>query len=111
MTFAYPAEKFVTARRILMLSSPADEAQGIATAFHECTLGLKSVRDEDLDVSATAWVGRLRELMGTPGLGDPSASSPWIAKAQALTEDQRVEVAVIIDELAAWFQERLADDA
>ena len=50
--FAYPAEKLSAARRILMIPHPRGEAESIANAFHECSLGLHDLKRNELDDKA-----------------------------------------------------------
>lgn len=106
MKFAYPAEKLAAARRSLMLPPPEIEADAIAGAFAECDLGLHGLCDDDLDVNARDWIAKLRELMDTSGLADPSFRGLWSVRASGLTQNQKTELARIVDELAAWFDAR-----
>jgi hypothetical protein len=110
MRFAYPTEKFSAARRRLMLPFPHGEAEAIARAFHECSLGLNDLRDEDLDEDARNWAAELRKLMDTSGLQDPSDRGLWTIKAEQLTEDQMFELSRVVDELAHWFARQSRGD-
>ncbi|TAM80588.1 MAG: hypothetical protein EPN47_15110 [Acidobacteria bacterium] len=103
MKYRYQSEKFSTARRLLMLPHPRGETHSIVSAFHECSLGLQDVSEEDLDETAGEYVRRLRELMDTTGLEDPTGEGVWWVKARAMTESDEFEIARIIDELASWF--------
>jgi len=75
--YSYPAEKFSTARRYLMLPHTKGEAESIMLAFHECSLGLHDLDRDDLDENARDWVRKLEELMNTDGLNDPSDRGLW----------------------------------
>lgn len=107
--FAYPSEKFSIARSSLMLPHPRGEAASIVSAFHECSLGLHGLRDEDLDDSARGWVAKLKELMDTSGIQDPTVRGMWFIKAERLTDDEKLELSRIVDELARWFREHSGD--
>lgn len=69
--YAYPAEKLAAARRMLMAPHPKGEADSFGHAFHECELGLRDVRPDDLDDSARSWVRTIRQAMDTTGIDDP----------------------------------------
>jgi hypothetical protein len=70
--YAYGSEKLAAARRGLMAPHPAGEATSYAGAFHECMLGLKDMRDEDLDDSARRWISTIRRISDTAGVDDPT---------------------------------------
>ncbi len=108
MKFAYPAEKFQGARRALMLPFPGGMVDAIAGAFHECSLGLHDIRDDDLESEALAWVRQLRDLMDTTGLEDSTGRGLWVVKAERLNEEQLFSLSRVVDELANWFDARLA---
>jgi len=108
--FTYPSEKFSVARSSLMLPHPRGEAASIASAFHECSLGLHDVRDEDLDNHARGWVAKLRELMDTSGIQDPTGRGMWLIKAEQLSEEEKFELSRIVDELAHWFRREHSRD-
>jgi hypothetical protein len=103
LKFAYQAEKFATARRSLMLPHPKGEVQSITDAFIECSHGLKNLRSEDLDDSARCSVRKLKELMDSSGLEDPTHRGWFAMKAEQLTLDQKFELSEEINYLATWF--------
>lgn len=103
MKFAYQAEKFSVARSLLMLPHPNGEADSIASAFHECSLGLHQLDEQDLDDSARDWIATLKELMDTTGLMDPDGRGLWTVKASSLTVEQQFELSNVVNELASWF--------
>ena len=103
MKYSYPAEKFSTARRCLMLPHTSGEAESIMHAFHECSLGLHDLDRDDLDENARDWVRKLEELMNTDGLNDPSDRGLWKVKAEQLSNDEKIELSHVVDELAHWF--------
>jgi hypothetical protein len=109
--FAYQAEKFSAARQCLMLPHPRGEAESIASAFHECSLGLHDLRRDELDNNARQWVAKLEELMETKGLEDPSGRGLWTVKAQQLTVDQKIELSRVVDELAHWFDRQFRGES
>jgi len=103
MRFAYQTEKLSAARRILMLPHSHGEAQSIAAAFHECSLGIKDLKTDDLDDDVRDWLRKLDALMDTSGIEDNSGRGTYLLKAEQLTEEQMFELSRIIDELANWF--------
>ncbi len=103
MKFSYQAETFSSARRSLMLPHPKGEAQSIAGAFHECSLGLHDLQTNDLDENVRDWLNKLEDLMDTSGIEDTSGRGTWGLKAEQLTEEQKFELSRVIDELAHWF--------
>lgn len=103
MRYSYQAEKFAQARRNLMLPHTQGEAQAIAGAFHECSLGLHGFDRTLLDQNSTLWVNQLDSLMDTNGLTDPSGQGLWAVKASRLTSDDKIQLSHVVDELAHWF--------
>lgn len=99
----YPVEKFSAARHILMLPHPNGEEESIVSAFHECSLGLKSIDKDALDDSQREWIIALERLMNTDGLEDPFEKGLWRVKAEALTESEKFELSRVVDELATSF--------
>ncbi len=100
--YEYAAEKFDNARKYLDRSrSEGDEL--IADAFHECSHGLHNLNTDDLDDGARESLRKLKELMDTTGLADPSLGDLYIMKAGLLTPDQKVELSVVVNHLASWF--------
>ncbi len=103
MKFTYAREKFVTARTSLMLPHPKGETTSIADAFSECSLSLRTLNQDDLDDGARTSLRKLKELMDTTGLADPSLGDLYIIKAGLLTPDQKVELSGVVKYLANWF--------
>jgi hypothetical protein len=101
--FPYAAEKFAAARRSLMLPHTAGEARSIASAFHECLLGLKDIRSEDLDDNASMWVAKIQQMMDVTGIEDPLGVGTWEMKARQLSDADKIELRNSVDELAFWF--------
>lgn len=101
--FGYQSEKFSTARSCLMLPFPKGESEAIASAFHECYLGLKNLDRDRLDANAREWVATLEEFMNTSGIEDSPGRGKWAAKADQFTEKQKFDLAHVVDELASWF--------
>ncbi len=100
MKYLYLSEKLAAARHMLMLPHPNGEEESIMHAFHECSLGLKDLDRDTLDDSQRTWVMKLEELMNTDGLEDPSERGLWRIKAETLTEDEKIELSRIVDDLA-----------
>jgi hypothetical protein len=86
-----------------MLPFPQGESHSISLAFHECYLGLKDLNREDLDSSAREWISKLEQFMDTGGIEDSSGRGTWAVRADKLTENEKIELSTIIDELANWF--------
>jgi len=103
MKFTYASEKFAIARRSLMLPHLDDETTSIADAFTECSHGLHKLNTDDLDDGARESLRKLKELMDTTGLADPSLGGLYTIKAGLLTQDQKAELSREIDYLASWF--------
>jgi hypothetical protein len=93
-----------------MLPHPRGEAASIASAFHECFLGLGDLIRDDLDPDARTWIATLEALMGTTGIQDPSGRGTWQIKAETLTEDERFTLSRTVDELAWWFHSHSTDN-
>lgn len=100
--FRYAAEKFAAARRSLMLPHPRGESQSIASAFHECFLGLKDLPRNALDANARKWVGELDELMNTDGVPEDPRGTSYM-KAERLSVEEKFTLSSVVDELADWF--------
>lgn len=103
MKFIYPAEKFSVARRLLMLPFRRTEADIIASVFHECTLGLHDIHEDDpeLDQHARDEIQTLKQLMDTSGID--TETGRWAVKAQQLTHDEKRALSDAVDSLATWF--------
>ena len=104
--YAYPAEKFAAARRILMVPHPKGEAYSIAVAFHECELGLGDMQPDDFDDDAKRWVSTVTSLMDTTGIDDQHGRGTAFIKAESLSVDEQSQFAHAIDSLADWFHAR-----
>lgn len=102
----YPAEKLAAARRILKAPHPNGEADSFAHAFHECDLGLRDMRAEDLDDSARSWLRTIKQAMDTTGIDDPQGRGRWFVKAEKLSIEEKSRFSSAVDELADWFHER-----
>lgn len=105
MKYSYQAEKFAAARSALMLPHPKGEAASIASAFHECHLGLHQIDRSQLDDNAKDWLATLDALMDASGLADSHGKGLWQIKAETLTVNDKFELSRIVDELAHWFAE------
>ena len=103
MNFAYQSEKFSAARRCLMLPHTPGEAEPIASAFHECSLGLHQLDLNGVSDDARSLIRRLNEFMDTSGLSDPNKVGLWTIKAESLTTGEKIELSQIVDELADYF--------
>lgn len=101
--FPYAAEKFAAARRALMIPHTRGEASSIASALHECSLGLSEIIPDDLDDDARTWVRRIEEFMDTTGIDDPTGRGTLEIKAESLGEKEKFDLSRAIDELAFWF--------
>ena len=110
MKYSYQAEKLAGARSALMLPHPTGEAASIASAFHECHVGLHQLDRSQLDHNARDWLAKLDRFMDTSGLADPYSQGLWQIKAETLTESEKFELSRIIDELAHWFEGEFHDD-
>jgi len=105
MRYSYPAEKFYTARRILMLPHPKGESHDIAGAYHECQLALRDIKPDDLDNDARGWRATLERLMDTTGIQESPRGTAAV-KADQLTDDQKQEFSDAVDSLAYWFDRK-----
>ncbi len=103
MRFSYQAEKLSSARSALMLPHTGGEHESIASAFHEINLALHQFNRSQLDDNATTWVRKLDALMDTTGLSDPNSEGLWAVKAKTLSDDDKIELSHMVDELAHWF--------
>jgi hypothetical protein len=103
MKFGYQAKTFSDARSSLMLPHAKGEADSIANAFHECSLGLNNLSRDSLDDYARGLVLKLEALMDTSGLKDPSGEGLWTVKARRMTVDQKLDLSHVVNELADWF--------
>jgi len=103
MKYTYASEKFASARRSLMLPHIEDETTSIADAFTECSHGLHELNADDLDNGARESLRKLKELMDTTGLADPSLGCLYTMKAGLLTQDQKAELSREINYLECWF--------
>lgn len=103
MKFSYQSEKFSVARTCLMLPHTRGEAESIASAFHECSLGLHQLDINSVSDDARSWIRSLNELLDTSGLSDPSKVGLWTIKAESLTTDEQIELSRVVDELASYF--------
>lgn len=106
MSFSYAAQKFASARSVLMLPHPQGEDQSIATAFFECRQGLDRFDRALLDDSANKWIGQLDQLMATDGLEDHDHEGLFLIKARTLSVDDQLQLSSVIDELQSWFSRR-----
>lgn len=104
--WAYPAEKFATARRILMAPHPNGEADSFVAAFHECELGLRNVRVDDLDDDAQSWVSAINWTLATTGMEDTTGRGTWPLKAESLGVEEKSRFASAVNGLADWFRDR-----
>lgn len=86
-----------------MLPHPDGEITSIVDAFNESSHGLHEINTDDLDDEAGESLSRLKELMDTTGLSDPSLGDLHTIKAELLTLDQKVELSREINYLASWF--------
>lgn len=41
--------------------------------------------------------------METKGLSDPNGEGLWAVKARTFTDDEKIELSRLVDELAPWF--------
>ena len=103
MSFRYAAEKFASARSVLMLPHPQGEAQSIASAFSECRQGLDRLDRTAMDYDSLTWIRELENLMSTSGLDDPHKEGLFVLKARKLSEDDQFQLSSVVDELAHWF--------
>jgi hypothetical protein len=91
---------------MLMAPFPKGEAFSFAMAFHECHLGLRDIRSDDLDDSARSWVSTITRLMDTASIDDPHSRGTWLLKAERLSIDEKSEFSQAVDSLADWFHGR-----
>ena len=88
------------ARQLLMLPHPHGEEASIASAFNECSLGLKNINKDTLDDSQQKCVSSLERLMNTDGLEDSYNKGLFRVKAESLTESEKFELSEVVDALA-----------
>lgn len=101
--YAYPAERFATARQLLTPPHANGGAAAVVSAFLECRLGLHRMNRSKLDQSARGWVYALECFMSTEGFSDRGGESAWDLKAKGLSAEETSEIARLVDELARWF--------
>ncbi|NVZ50245.1 hypothetical protein HX792_07865 [Pseudomonas sp. B6002] len=106
MSFGYAAEKFASARSVLMLPHPQGEDQSIATAFSECRKGLERFDRTLFDDSSSIWIKQLDQLMKTEGIEDPDREGLFLIKARQLSIDDQLQFSTVVDELQCWFSRR-----
>lgn len=106
MKFAYISERFSAANKSLLPPHPNGEISSIANAFHECSHGLHEINNDDLDDETLESLNKLKNLMDTTGLSDPSLGDLFIIKAELLTPDQKAELSREVEFLANWFGAR-----
>ncbi|WP_201019133.1 hypothetical protein [Pseudomonas cichorii] len=106
MSFSYAAEKFASARAVLMLPHPQGEDQSIATAFFECSQGLDRFDRSLFDENSSIWIKQLDQLMKTAGLEDPHREGVLLIKARQLSIDDQLQLSKVVDELQCWFSRR-----
>jgi hypothetical protein len=101
----YPAEKFAAARRTLMAPHPGGDDRSFAGAFLECDIGLRNVRDDDLDAGSRSWVASIRRLSDTSGV-EPDNRGTALRRAEELSLDEKEEFSTAVNELADWFHQK-----
>jgi len=102
--FGYQAERFRSAVLALMLPHPQGESESIVRACHQCRLAFQDLDRDDLDQSANELVQRLDAFMGPVEAGVDSHPR-WLAKAEKLSIEQKLELSNCIYELNAWFHQ------
>lgn len=103
MSYGYPAEKFSAARRALMLPHVHGEHESVASAFHECRLGLHRMNRSKLDEYLRSLIYALECFMDTEGVSVSGGESAWTIKAKGLSTEEKSEISRLVDELAHWF--------
>ncbi|WP_433691782.1 hypothetical protein [Herbaspirillum seropedicae] len=103
MKYSYQSEKFAAARSALMLPHTKGEATSVAEAFFQCSLGLEHIADEGLDDDARAWLQQLSAFMDTSSIQDLRNRGAYLVKAEQFTIDELLQISILIDELATWF--------
>jgi hypothetical protein len=76
---------------MLMASFPKGEAFSFAMAFHECHLGLRDRRSNDLHDSARSWVSTITRLMDMASIEAPHSRGTGLLKAERLSIDEKSE--------------------
>ena len=108
--FRYPAEKFGAANRALMLPHPNGEERSIADAYWEVMLGLRDVKEDDLDENARRWIATIRRLFDAEGIKDPRHRGTAILCAEQMTVEDRADFATAVNELASWFRRKFQEE-
>lgn len=103
MSFAYPAEKFSSARSALTSPHAEGEHEAVVRAFQECRLGLHRMSRGKLDAKARVWIHRIECFMDTTGFVESGGESAWTIKAKSLTAEEKAEIFRVVDDLARWF--------
>jgi len=103
MKYGYQAEKFGTARRLLMLPVPGSEDTVIASAFHECSLAFNNLDESGLDDNSRMWIYKIRNILNTDGLKDRLKKGLWYVKAEGMSSEEKREFAHLVDDLTDWF--------
>lgn len=80
MRYSYQAEKLSAARHALMLPHSRGEAESIADAFHEISLGLHQLDVSKLSQSAQRWIATLQRYMAQLASATPTATEPGLSK-------------------------------
>jgi hypothetical protein len=105
--YLYVAEKFRSASHCLQLPHPEGEARSIAHALFESTLALHDLGERVVPGDpAREWIERLRELVDTSAVEDPSGLGVYFLKAQGFSVGEKYELRDTINELARWAEEK-----
>lgn len=106
MRYSFPAEKFFLARRALMLPHPNGEHASIETALFECRLGLHRMNRAKLDETTRSQIYMLECFMDSTGFSDTDGDSAWTIRLKGLSDEDKSEIARLVDELARFFGEQ-----
>lgn len=104
MKFSEQTSRFSEARRKLMLPHPIGEAESIRIAFDECSIALKNLNKKELDDDVLSLIEKLEIFMNINDLEDPNEIGLFKIKAEMLNQDEKFELASVIDEIAYWFE-------
>jgi hypothetical protein len=104
--FDYQFEKFDDARDLLSTAHEDGETPSIVRAFHEISIGLRGVDEDELDTFARSRVRTLEELMDLSGVQDTTGDGLYWARAAAMSDEEKAELLKLVGALADWFQRK-----
>ncbi len=110
--FSYQEEKLAQARSTLMAPHPSGEDTDFASAFEFCSRAFHQFDVGQVgDHTARGWIHTIKKLMSTKGVIDTTGKGTFFHRAEAMTEDEKMEFSRAVDELASWFARHMWSNA